>query len=371
MSLSEVQIDREALVGNLRKLKHLAPPCALACVVVKGNAYGHGLAQVIESLCAEADCFQVDDFFELESLRKVTAKRALVLGYMTPEETAEAIRLGCELAAFDLDHLRTIDEIARGLKIRVKVHLKVDALLGRLGVLPSEFDKLLAEIGNFPQIHLQAIYAHFANIEDTTDLTHAEAQRSQFAEVEALLASRGIVAPSHISATSGLMTLEASRPRSMVRLGIGVYGMYPSGPLARTRSSIDLRPALRWVSRLAQVKDLPAKHPVGYGLTYVTSKPTRIGIVPQGYSDGYDRGLSNSGEVLIGGARCPVIGRVAMNMFAVDLSPCPYARRDDEVVLIGRQGSEDLLAEELATRLGTINYEVTARISPLLPRKLV
>jgi alanine racemase len=128
---------------------------------------------------------------------------------------------------------------------------------------------------------------------------------------------------------------------------------------------------MRWVSRLAQVKVLPPRHPVGYGLTYITSRETRIGIVPQGYADGVDRGLSNTGEVLVGGVRCPMIGRVAMNMFAVDLTGVPHARAEDEVVLLGSQAGEMVSAEEIALKLGTINYEVVTRISPLLPRVLV
>ena len=128
---------------------------------------------------------------------------------------------------------------------------------------------------------------------------------------------------------------------------------------------------MRWVTHLAQVKTLPTGHAVGYGLTYRTTRPTLVGIVPQGYSDGYDRGLSNVGEVLVHGQRCPVVGRVAMNMFAVDLSAAPDARSEDEVVLLGAQGEERITAEEIAAKLGTIAYEVVARVSPLLPRVVV
>jgi alanine racemase len=128
---------------------------------------------------------------------------------------------------------------------------------------------------------------------------------------------------------------------------------------------------MRWTSHLAQVKTLPAGHPVGYGLTYRTPRPLKIGIVPQGYSDGYDRGLSNVGEVLVDGQRCPVVGRIAMNMFAIDLTPAPEARMEDEVVLMGAQGEDRITAEEIAAKLGTINYEVVARVSPLLPRIVV
>jgi alanine racemase len=160
-------------------------------------------------------------------------------------------------------------------------------------------------------------------------------------------------------------------PDDLVRLGIGLYGLYPSAALAKTKGNLVLRPVLAWKTLLAQVKTLPARHPVGYGLTYITSRPMRVGIVPQGYSDGYDRGLSNVGEVLVGSRRCPVLGRIAMNMFAVDLSEVPEAKREDEVVLLGTQGPETISPEELAAKLGTINYEVIARISPQIHREIV
>ena len=159
----------------------------------------------------------------------------------------------------------------------------------------------------------------------------------------------------------------------LVRPGIGLYGMWPSDDLKERlgKEGLVLKPVLRWVTHIAQVKTLPAGHPVGYGLTFVTSKPTKIAVIPQGYSDGYDRGLSNKGEVLIGGTRCPVLGRVAMNMFVADVSHLESVNREDEVVLLGAQRGERITAEEIAGRLDTINYEITTRISPLLPRIIV
>ena len=153
-----------------------------------------------------------------------------------------------------------------------------------------------------------------------------------------------------------------------MRVGIGLYGLYPSSQLQRTSDGLALQPALQWISHLAQVKELPTGHPVGYGLTYITSRPTTIGVVPQGYSDGYDRGLSNAGQVLIRGTRCSVLGRIAMNMFAVDVSHIPDVKAEEDVVLLGEQLGERITAEEIALKTNTINYEVVARISSLVPR---
>ena len=363
--LSAIEIDAGALRHNLEALRALVPAGAQVAAVVKGNAYGHGLAEVIGALDPHVDAFQVDDLEELRAVRALSRHPVLVLGYVPFANVTEAIALGGELAVYDVERLGAIAASGGGLGIRPRVHLKIDALLGRQGVPPDQLDCFLAELRKH-NVEVAAAYAHFANIEDTTDLTHAHAQLEVFDAALAKVRQIWPGAGRHVSATSGLMTVEGGS--DWVRLGVGLYGLYPSLPLQRTHGHLDLRPAIRWISHLAQVKTLPARHPIGYGLTFVTAREMRIGIVPQGYSDGFDRGLSNSGEVLVRGRRCPVLGRVAMNMFAIDLTPVPEARPEEEVVLLGAQGNDRITAEEIASRLGTINYEVVTRLSPLLPR---
>lgn len=152
-------------------------------------------------------------------------------------------------------------------------------------------------------------------------------------------------------------------------IGIGMYGLWPSEDLrVQHKDRIELKPVMRWVSHIAQIKTLPTGYTIGYGLTYTTDRPTKIAVIPQGYSDGYDRGLSNRGEVLIHGQRCQILGRVAMNMFVVDVSHLDTVSVEDEVVLLGSQGNDSITAEELAERIDTINYEIVARISPFLNR---
>lgn len=345
----------------------MAPPHAKKAAVVKGNAYGHGLREVVEALHDLVDYFQVDDFEELKALKECPYEtQILVLGYIPEAHVVEAVEMGAEIAVYDIGRLEAISRAIRP----ARIHLKIDALLGRQGLLPSEIDPFLDELRKYPQIELVAAYSHFANIEDTTDLTHSQAQSDVFEQCYERIRKAGW--PNlgrHESATSGLMARENEQsPNNLVRIGIGIYGLYPSSPLQRSHEELELKPVMRWVSHLAQVKTLPPRHPVGYGLTYITSGETRIGIVPQGYSDGYDRGLSSSGQVLVKGKRCSVLGRVAMNMFAIDLTAVPDARPEDEVVLLGTQGGEAITAEEIAQRIGTINYEITTRVSPLLPR---
>lgn len=364
--LSTVELSVGALHHNVAALKTLAPRGRFAAVV-KANAYGHGLTEIVSLLHEGADAFQVDDLEELRQLRAVAPDaEALVYGYVPRSSLEEAALLNAEVVVYDPEQIETL----AGFPHPVKFSLKIDALLGRQGILPSEVETFLDVMERHPHLAPISAYAHYANIEDTTDLTHAEAQEAAFEQAFLKLKTRWPGLRRHLSATSGLLT-RPNEENALVRLGVGLYGLYPSAPLARSHAHLDLRPVMRWVSHLAQVKTLPGGHPVGYGLTYRTARETKIGIVPQGYSDGYDRGLSNVGEVLVHGRRCPVIGRIAMNMFAVDLTPAPEARAEDEVVLLGSQGDDRITAEEIAAKLGTINYEVVARISPLLPRTLI
>ena len=366
--LSVVELSRDALLHNLAALR--PAPGIETAAVVKADAYGHGLPAVVGILDGRVDAFQVDDLEELRTLRTLTQAPALVYGYVQRGDLEDLYALGnVSLGLYDADHLPEIAKLgAKGLAPRFD--LKIDALLGRQGILPEDVDPFLEALANYPGLRPETAYAHYANIEDTTDLHHAEAQERAFENAFAKIQARYPGVGRHLAATSGLLT-RPQRVNTRVRLGIGLYGLYPSAPLARTHAALDLRPVLAWKTRLAQVKTLPAGHPVGYGLTYRTARPTTIGIVPQGYSDGYDRGLSNVGEVLVHGRRCPVVGRIAMNMFAVDLTSAPDARAEDAVVLLGPQGDDRITAEEIAEKLGTIPYEVLARLSPLLPRKVV
>lgn len=363
----EVEISRGALQSNARALRGLAGKAQVAAVV-KGNAYGHGLAETVASLEDLVDAFQVDDIEELRRLRELTGKRALVFGYVQKSDLREAIDLGCELTLYDLERIPVLREIGAARGERVRVHLKFDCLLGRQGVLPSEAPQILAALSHAPEIEVVGAYTHFADIEDSEDLSHALEQAAVFdalfAQAESALGPLG----RHLSATSGLMTYEALRPNDLVRLGIGLYGLYPSARLEIEQARLGLRPVMRWRTKLAQVKTVPAGFPIGYGRTFVTERETRIGIVPCGYSDGLVRAFSNSGEVLVGGIRRRILGRVAMNMFAVDLSEGPAPSQEDEVVLLGAQGEERLTAEELAAKIRTINYEITTLVSPLLTR---
>ncbi|HSI20975.1 MAG TPA: alanine racemase [Verrucomicrobiae bacterium] len=372
LPLSYLEISRDALRHNVAAIRRVVGRHQQVMAVVKANAYGHGIAQVVEAIDDVVDAFQVDDIEELRELRNHTEKRALVLGYIQPSELPEAVALNAELAVYDQERLHILSEIATP-ESPVRIHLKVDALLGRQGLLPASLPPFLEALRRAPHVQLAGVYSHFSNLEDTSSHEHGDAQLALFEVAVEMIREAGFKHfEEHISSSAGILTYEGNRSkRPLVRLGISLYGLYPSPQLAAEYEPLELQPALRWRTSLAQVKDIPAGHPVGYGLTYIAPHPIRLGIVPQGYSDGYDRLLSSKGEVLIKSTRCPVLGRVAMNMFAVDVTQLAKVSAGDTVVLLGEEGEDRVSAEELASHSQTINYEVVARLNPLLPRLLV
>lgn len=371
--LSYIEISKQNLLHNFEALKSLTKPGTKIAAVIKANAYGHGQNEIAKVLEDKVDYFQIDDARELAELRKVTGKPILVLGYVASEEMEDALQNNGILSIYDVAQIKNLNEAAKKINTVAQVHVKVDANLGRQGVLienVENFISLLKECGN---IKVSGIYSHFANIEDTTDFSHAQKQINSFHKAVEIFKQNGFEnLETHISASSGIMVWESEEGNSsIVRAGIGLYGMWPSGELKeRFGQRTELKPVARWVSHVAQVKTVPENYSIGYGLTYVTSRPTKIAIIPQGYSDGYDRGLSNKGEVLIKGTRCKVLGRVAMNMFVVDVDHLEDVKAEDEVVLLGSQGNERVTAEEIAEKLDTINYEITTRILATLPRTL-
>ena len=373
--LSYIELSKKNLIHNIRQFKNLAKGGTKFSVAIKGNAYGHGQKEVIKILEPYVDYFQVNSLEELDLLRQVSRKNVFVLGYVQISDLLHAIKLGCILSVFSIEQLREINKIAQRFKIKQKIHLPVDAYLGREGFLLNELPKLFKEIKKCKFIEFTGLYAHFANIEDTTDFSHAQKQIGEYEKALKLAEKFNFKdLQTHISATSGLLFYEKNQGiHPLIRLGIGVYGMWPSKYLKSIykNSKFVLKPVLAWKTKIAKVKTLPTGANIGYGLTYKTKKKTKIAIIPQGYADGLDRGFSNNGFVLIGGTRCKILGRVSMNMLVVDVSHLIKVKLEDEVVILGRQGREEITAEEMAEKINTINYEITTRISPLLPRIIV
>ncbi len=376
-SLSYIEISKENLIHNIKQFRKLVGKKTKIAGVVKGNAYGHGDKEISKIIDQYVDYLQVDSIEEAERIKNNSKKPIFIFGYLNEDGIKRAIKIKAILSAFDLIHLFKINFIAKSLKTKAVVHIPVDSYLGREGIMPNQIENFILEIKKMKNIVLDGVYSHFANIEDTMNRTHAERQIDTYHQCLRLFQNNGYPEiKSHISATSGILSYETYLPRqernnlhNIVRLGIGLYGLWPSDHLEYlNKRKIILKPVLKWVTHIAQIKLLPANYPIGYGLTYITKKSTKIAIIPQGYADGLSRLQSNNGEVLIKGKKVKILGRIAMNMFVVDVSGIKDVRPEEEVVIIGFQNKNKITVEEIARKTNTINYEVTTHINPLLPR---
>jgi alanine racemase len=372
--LSWIEIDSAQLRTNVDTFKKLIGEGTALMVVVKANAYGHGLQAVTPVIAEAADWLGVNSVHEALAVTHLGLNRPIaILGHTPLDEIEHVVRNGYRQALYRLDVAKGLSEWAVKLDVTAKVHLKIETGTNRQGVAPAEVEGFVGAVRKMPGLEIEGVYTHFANIEDTLDPSFARSQSRKFQEALATLERAG-VRPQHVhaSATAGTL-LYPELSFTMTRVGIGAYGIWPSRETqlaARERGrSVTLAPVLAWKTRVVQVKEVNTGEYVGYGLTYQASRPMQLVVLPIGYYDGYDRKLSNAGRALIRGRAVPVIGRVAMNMTMLDVTDVG-AEIDDEVVLLGRQGKAEIRAEELAERIGTISYEVLARLNPLIPRIL-
>lgn len=377
-NLSYIEISKDNLIHNIKQFRNFVGGDVKIAAVVKANAYGHGDKEVARIASSHVDYFQVDSIEECERIRNVTGKPIIILGYLNEDGVGRAIKCNAEVCVFDFDHALLINKVAKKKNKIVKVHVAVDSYLGREGIMPEEVKGFINKVKKLNSILIEGIYSHFANIEDTMNFTHANRQIDTYHKCLSLFKENGFSGlKTHISATSGILVYEKKNNlHNIVRLGIGLYGMWPSEHLEfLNKKNINLKPIIKWVTHVAQVKVIPANYPIGYGLTYITKKKTKIAVIPQGYYDGLSRSLSNNGEFLIKGKRTKILGRVAMNMTVVDVSKIADIKAGDPVVILGEQKYNDkvfkITAEEIAKNMGTINYEITTKITALLPRKIV
>ncbi len=372
MSVSRIEISKRALLSNVQAFRKLLSPKTKFLSVVKANAYGHGLELVAKVLQSKVDFFGVDNFEEVYLLRGAGIRKPiLVLGFVAPKELSKLIKLGVSFAIYREDILEKVVGVASRLGQKAKVHLKIETGTNRQGVVSEDLPKLTKILRIKKRVVLEGVYTHFANIEDTTDPSFAMEQLEKFNRALSVLEKNSLVPKMAHTAATAAALLYPQTHFDMVRIGIGLYGLWPSREVRRVSQTMKLVPALSWRTQVVQIKDVPVNESVGYGRTFRAQRPSKIAILPVGYSDGYDRHLSNKGKVLIRDKFAPVVGRIAMNMMTVDVTGIPGVEVEDEVVLIGRQGSEEVVVDDLANLLGTINYEVVARLNPTIPRVLV
>jgi alanine racemase len=379
-SLVWVELDSKAPEHNLRELHRCAGDNILLCAVVKANAYGHGMAQMVK-LLPSADWFAVNSLEEGIELRKLGLKKPiLILGHVPLSCLQEAIDADLRLTVYNIETIHALSKLNLKDK-QVRVHLKVETGTARQGVLLENITEFVSTLIRIKGIYLEGVSTHFANIEDTLNYQYTEGQLSTFKKALSLINGLTDMPPILHTACTAATILFPQTHFSMIRVGIGLYGLWPSretfisanmaGSEKGKRWVPVLKPVLSWKTRVVQIKTLPEGSFVGYGCTYRTTRRTRIAILPVGYADGYDRSLGNKAYVLIHGRRAPVVGRVCMNITITDVTDIPDVKLEDEVVLLGTSEKEAISAETIAGWAGTINYEIVTRINPLLERRIV
>ena len=377
--MSIVEISKNALSHNIKLFRKIIGPKTVLGVSVKANAYGHGL---IESsrimLKSGADWLCVNDIFEARLLRAAKINSPIyVMGYILKKDLEEAVMLKCRLIAYNKETVESVALAARKLKTKARLHLKIETGNYRQGIALEDILDFAKYTLKFPEIIIEGIATHFANIEDgdPDHNSYARRQMKKFKAAIETLEAGGIHIPLQHCANSAATLLFPETHFSMVRTGIAAYGLWPSKEIKAAAKahhpSYKLMPVLSWKSRIAQIKEVPKGESVGYGRAFYAARKMKIAIIPVGYYDGYDRGFSNKSDVLIRGKPARVCGRVCMNIIMVDVTEIPDARLEDEVTLIGKDGREEITAEYLAELIGTINYEITTRISESIPRIIV
>ncbi|MDZ4771248.1 MAG: alanine racemase [Chloroflexota bacterium] len=360
-----IEIDLEALAHNVRGVKTRVGESVTLFAVVKANAYGHGAVAVARTaLLNGAGAIAVASLNEAVELRDAGIEAPiLAMSYTPAQAVRQAIRQNITLTLYDLEMGRAYDRVARESGGALRVHVKVDTGMGRLGVLASEAIAFFRQLLNLSHLELEGIYTHFASADE--DPSYMAEQLRRFKGVLAPLRAAGF-AFRYVHSANSAATLSAPDTHfNAVRVGLALYGLSPSESVPVPD---DFRPVLTWKSQIAQVKTLPPGHPVGYGMTYIAETTIRIAILPVGFADGLRRAPGSWGHVLVRGQIAPIIGRVSMEKTAIDVTHIPGVAIGDEVVIIGVQGEERITSEAIARRLGTSNYEIITGVAPRAPR---
>lgn len=352
-------ISLDNIDHNLSELKKKIKPDVLSLAIVKADAYGHGAVGVATHIQDKVDYFGIAELGEAVELREAGVKKpVLVLSYTSPYQYETLINHELTQTIFNYDDAVALSQAAVRLKKIARIHIAVDTGMSRIGFFcNSESVEIVKRINDLPNIYIEGIFSHYA-CADCVERETTNKQTAVFKSFIKDLENRGMYIPiKHLCNSAGLLSVDDQF--NMVRLGIVLYGLYPDECV--NDGSIALKPAMKIVSHVVHVKEVPAGSGVSYGHTYFTDKPTKIATVCIGYADGYARLLSNKGRVLINGESAPVIGRVCMDQLMVDVTNLSNVSVGDEVVVLGNDGDDTITAEEIASLTGTINYEVVCQ----------
>lgn len=371
-----VEVSKSALKHNADLFRARIGKDVKLLATVKANAYGHGLVETAKTLKTKVDWFGVDNLDEAKELKKSKVGRpVLTLGFTPSWRMVEAARGGISIVVGDLDQLKSAARAARRAKRKLRVHVKVETGTNRQGIDLKTLPDAVAILKKEKLLVFEGLHTHFADIEDTTDHAYAGRQLEHYEQALKLLEAHGLEPEIRHTSNSAAAMLYPETWFDMVRVGIAIYGIWPSHEtkmsVVEEGLNMPIRPALTWKTRIAQVKHVKRGAPVSYGRTEKMPRDGRLAVLGAGYWDGIDRGLSSVGEALVKGVRCKIIGRVCMNMCMIDVTDVEDVKAEDEVVLIGESGRSRITAEEMASKTETIGYEVVTRINPTAPRILV
>lgn len=360
MALNWVEIDLAALRHNFLQVQSRVGPQAKILAVVKSDAYGHGMIPVAEELAgAGADFFGVSKCWEALKLRSAGIRQPIViLAGIEPADAPSVIEKDLRPAVYRIDHLRMLEAAAHEAGKRVRIHVKIDTGMGRLGIPIHDVGAFLDQWAATRHVDIEGVFSHLAT-SDEADKTFSVSQLRHFRNTLQLFHDRGIPFQYAHIANSGAVLDIPEAHYQLVRPGIMLYGSAPSDQIL---APAPLQPVMSLKTKILQVKWVPAGLSIGYGRSFVCPHKTRIATVAVGYDDGYPRVLSNRGQALVHGVRVPIVGRVSMNLITLDVTKVPHAAEDDEVVLLGAQGSERITAEEIAEKAQTISYEIYCAI---------
>ena len=359
-------VDHAALRWNLRQIREKVGSGIKILSMVKANAYGHGAAAVARTLAgAGDDAFGVATLEEGVELRQAGIRAPiLVLAGAYADQLEEFLAHSLIPVVHDLNTTKRLEKALQQRGSTLNVHLKIDTGMGRLGLVAAETAEWVGEVKKLKAIRIAGVFSHFSHAE-SVEGDYTRQQLDIFNRVVEQLRAENIRPPLvHLANSAATITLPAAY-FDMVRPGIMLYGVYPSPAMA---SQIVLKPVLAWKTKILQLKKVPAGTSISYGQTFITKRESLIATLPIGYADGYPRLLSNRGEVLIGGQRAAVAGRVCMDLTMIDVTDIRNVKQGDEVVLLGRQGDAEISADQIAAWANTISYEILTSISARVPR---
>lgn len=363
----QANINLDAVYNNFLHAKQLLKPETKLMAIIKADAYGHGAVEVAHTIGELADAYGVAILEEGIELRKAgITKPVLILGYTAKQQYSAMIDYGIDTAVFTLKMAEEMSEIAVKKGKTARIHLKLDTGMNRIGFALND-DSLadIIKIAALPGIRIDGCFSHFARM-DETDKTKAMRQFQRFCDFTEKIEKAGVSLPvKHIANSAGIM--EAPMVHlDMVRDGICLYGLYPSEEVKKER--LPLTPAMELKALVSFVKELEAGEEIGYGGTYQTTRRTRVATIPVGYADGYSRSLSNRGRVLIHGQSAPIIGRVCMDQFMVDVTEISDVKTGDTVTLFGKDGAGEISIEEISAMSYSFPYELVCDVGKRVPR---